>query len=164
MKSSENIKKQNFSIKDLFDKVSILTSFEFKHNKIDVNYNIGKDVDTKVVFGEFTILLQVIVNIIENAIDSYNGESGELYLDSFLTEKENKNYIVIKVEDKGSGIKEDVLEKLLNQMYTTKGSKGTGIGLYLSNILLKSKFGGFLEIESEIGEGTKVFAYVEDNY
>jgi len=51
---------------------------------------------------------------------------------------------------------ESVKSKLFKEMVTTKGSKGTGIGVYMAYSTIKGKFGGTMTIDSKEGKGTSV--------
>jgi len=106
--------------------------------------------DQLIITGEFTSLVQIMVNLIINSIESYDQSTlGKIIITAGIKEYEEKNYIVISVQDFGCGINESVKNKLLNQIFTTKGHKGNGIGIYLSNLVLKDKFNGFLTLSQK---------------
>jgi signal transduction histidine kinase len=90
--------------------------------------------------------------LISNSIESYDGKPGKI--DLMLDKKDKKLEIIVR--DYGSGIPEKVKNKLLKEMITTKGAKGTGIGLYMSYSTIKGKFGGTMSIESTEGKGTTI--------
>lgn len=48
------------------------------------------------------------------------------------------------VKDRGTGISDTILEKLFKTMVTSKGTMGTGLGLYISNAVIRSKFNGYM--------------------
>ena len=73
----------------------------------------------------------------------------------FIYQKNNN--IVISVKDHGSGIPEDVQKKLFNEMITTKGHKGTGLGLFMSYSTIKGHFKGELSFTSKVNEGTTFY-------
>ena len=101
--------------------------------------------------GNINSLVQVINNIISNAIQSYNGKPNQsIDLTIF---KENKK-IIITITDYGCGMNEEVQEKLSKEMITTKGKNGTGLGLYMSYSTIKAHFNGDITFVSEEGKGT----------
>jgi len=102
--------------------------------------------------GEINNLVQIMNNLISNSIEAYNGNSGEID----LIFQQNNNNLEIAVRDYGCGIPDKVKEKLLKSMITTKGKKGTGLGLYISYSTIKGKFGGTIHIDSEEGRGTTI--------
>ena len=96
---------------------------------------------------------QVLVNIIDNAIDaSPENSSVEIKLDQL------NGKVVWRVKDSGPGIPEEDLEKVFKPFYTTK-AYGTGLGLPLARRLMRN-MGGDVRIESEPGKGTTVEIYI----
>ena len=104
-----------------------------------------------VLKGDINSLVQVINNLVTNAIQSYNGEKNKTIT---LSAKQVDNNLVISVADNGCGIPEDVQEKIFNSMITTKGKNGTGLGLFMSYSTIRGHFNGDLTFKSKIGEGT----------
>jgi two-component system NtrC family sensor kinase len=140
-----------FTIKDMIKRVDILMSHELKKHQCNMNVDFKIDELTE-INGEINNIVQVLNNLISNSIESYNGNPGKI--DIVIYKKLNN--VEIEVRDYGCGIPEKVKNKLLKEMITTKGEKGTGIGLYISYSTVKGKFGGNMSIESEEGKGTCV--------
>lgn len=141
----------SFTIGDLVKRVEILMSHELKKNKCKLNTVVNVKEST-IIKGEINNLIQIMNNLISNSIEAYNGESGEIDL---IIQNNNHNLEII-VKDYGCGIPDKVKERLLKSMITTKGKKGTGLGLYISYSTIKGKFGGTIHIESEEGKGTSM--------
>ena len=142
---------ESFIIKDMINRVKILMNHELKKYKCHMNIDLRVDELTEIK-GEINNLVQVLNNLISNSIESYEGNPGNI---DVLLEKTAKT-LEITVKDYGGGIPEKVRHKLLREMITTKGEKGTGIGLYMSYSTIKGKFAGTMRIESEEGKGTSV--------
>lgn len=142
---------ESFIIKDMINRVKILMNHELKKYKCNMNLDIRVDELTEIK-GEINNLVQVLNNLISNSIESYDGKPGniDVLLEKVLMKLE------ITIKDYGSGIPEKIRNKLLKEMITTKGEKGTGIGLYMSYSTIKGKFAGTMRIESEEGKGTAV--------
>lgn len=141
-----------FTVKDLFKNVEILTAHEFKNSltKIEIINNVSKDF---VIKGDFNSLLQIVNNVIVNAIQSYEGKpNNKVRLIANIGDKSDD--LIISVQDYGKGMSKDVQNKLFKQMVTTKGKYGTGLGLYMSYSTIKGKFSGDIRFESEEGKGT----------
>lgn len=141
----------NFTVEELIKRVRILMSHELKKNRCDLNIDIKVNENIKIE-GEINNLVQIMNNLISNSIESYNGQVGKV--DLIISRKANNLEIVEK--DYGCGIPDNVKEKLLKSMITTKGKNGTGLGLYMSYSTIMGKFGGTMSIESEEGKGTSV--------
>lgn len=90
-----------------------------------------------------------IINIIQNGIDAIE-DTGIV---TVVTYDEGEN-VVLEISDTGSGIEEDMIEKIFMPFFTTKGSKGTGLGLSIAKKIFE-KHGGRISVESQVGEGTK---------
>ena len=134
---------------------------------IDIQVKLPDDLWT--VSGDPTQLHQVLVNLCVNARDALeNGgtlklSAGNLYLDEHYAgldpEASPGPYVVIEVEDSGTGIPAEILVKIFDPFFTTKEpGKGSGLGLSTTVAIIKSH-GGFLRVLSQPGQGTtfKVF-------
>jgi signal transduction histidine kinase/HAMP domain-containing protein len=103
------------------------------------------------LLGDSLKLMQVLVNLINNAIDAME-QSGQLDISASV----EQNYVLIQVMDTGSGIKPEVLGKIFDPFYTTKPvGKGTGLGLSVCYGIIE-EFGGTIQVESKVGAGTNV--------
>ena len=144
-----------FTIKELLNYVDILMKHELKNGL--TNLKTKADIDTAtIVKGNINSLVQVINNIISNAIQAYQ-EKGKSNEDiNFTIYKEDKN-IVFKIEDYAGGLPPKVQNKLFKEMITTKGKNGTGLGLFMSYSNIKAHFNGNLEYETEKGKGTTFY-------
>ncbi|HWO96820.1 MAG TPA: PAS domain S-box protein [Bacillus sp. (in: firmicutes)] len=101
------------------------------------------------VYCEENLLKQVFLNIIKNAIESMNdGGTVTIFAEC------NQEYVHIMFKDEGSGIPPERLKHIGEPFYSTK-EKGTGLGLMVSNKIIKEHQGS-LKVESEAGKGTVV--------
>jgi len=148
---------KTFTFKEIMDKVKLLMDFELKKSGCKLNQSIDIDKDFEIE-GDITALTQILNNIIINAIQSYN--SGGI-ID--MSVKEVSQYTAFVIKDYGKGIEGRIKDKIFNEMVTTKGKDGAGIGLYISNIAIKSHFRGKIDIESEVDKGTTVYVMLPKN-
>ncbi|HEX8173872.1 MAG TPA: PAS domain S-box protein [Pyrinomonadaceae bacterium] len=100
------------------------------------------------VKGTASELREVFVNLIVNAVDAMPF-GGRL---SIACER-NESYWRLSFTDTGTGMTEDVREKIFEPFYTTKGAHGTGLGLSVSYGIIE-RHGGSISVESEVGRGT----------
>jgi signal transduction histidine kinase len=108
--------------------------------------------------GEFSIdpkgIHTVLSNLMSNAIEACRsaGHAGDplIELSAYL----NNDQLVIRVTDNGIGMPEEVRKNLFTKFYSTKGSKGTGLGLVVSRKIIE-EHGGVVEVSSEPGKGTQ---------
>ena len=140
-----------FTVKELFNRVNILMKHELKNALVTLNIEYKINENTKIL-GNINSLVQVLNNLISNAIQAYNGKPNQ-NIDLIVDNKDDK--LLISVIDHGCGISKEVQDKLFNQMITTKGQKGTGLGLFMSYSTIKGHFKGEMNFESEVGKGTR---------
>lgn len=140
----------DFTIDELIKRVDILMKHELKNALITLNTQINIDKNTT-LDGDVNSLVQVVNNLISNAIQAYQGKKEQQI--NFILDKIDDN-LIIKVQDFGSGMSKEVQEKLFKEMITTKGKNGSGLGLFMSYSTIKSNFKGNLSFETEEGKGT----------
>ena len=140
----------NFTVEELIKRINILMKHELKNALIDLNIDIRIDNSTE-IHGNVNSLVQVVNNLISNAIQAYNGKTNEAI--DLVIEMQN-NSIVILVADHGCGMPQDVKDKLFKEMITTKGKNGTGLGLFMSYSTIRGHFNGNMTFDSEVNKGT----------
>jgi signal transduction histidine kinase len=95
-------------------------------------------------------LREVLTNLIFNAVDAIPGDG----LITLRT-RQQAGEVIVEVIDTGAGMSAEVRQRCLEPFFTTKGDKGTGLGLAMVFGIIK-RHQGMLEIESEPGQGTTV--------
>jgi signal transduction histidine kinase len=101
--------------------------------------------------GKFSLVVQ---NLLTNAVDSYQGEAGEVTV-RLITEETG---LRLEVEDKGCGIPEEIRGKIYDYLFTTKDvGQGTGLGLAMVHSIVTTNFEGRVDFRSEVGVGTTFF-------
>ena len=141
------------TVGELVKHVDILMKHELKNALITLNTSVNIDENTS-VNGNINSLVQVINNIISNAIQAYNGKVNK---DIFFRLYQENNNLVISIEDFAGGLPDKVQEKLFKEMVTTKGKNGTGLGLFMSYSNIKAHFNGNMRYETEKGKGTTFY-------
>jgi signal transduction histidine kinase len=139
-----------FTMDELIKRVEILMKHELQQALVTLNisYNLTKEIN---LHGNINSLIQIVNNLISNAIQSYQGEPNN----SIDLNIENTDTLLkITIKDHGVGINPDIKERLFKEIITTKGKDGTGLGLFISYSNIKTQFGGDLTFESELGKGT----------
>lgn len=98
---------------------------------------------------------QVIMNILSNAAQAVDG-NGNIWISTRLIERIARPKMVqISFQDSGHGMTNDVMEKIFDPFFSTKGvGQGTGLGLSISYGIIKSH-GGDITVKSQIGIGTE---------
>lgn len=141
--------KEDFTLKELIKRVEIITHYELTKSNCLIHYDVKADLDLHMP-GEISDLVQVLENIISNSIQAYQGKGGEIEF-KVIT---NGGFLEFLIKDTGSGIPENIQIKLFKEIITTKGKKGTGLGLYISSAIIRGKFNGKIWFESNLRNGT----------
>lgn len=148
----------DFTIKELFSHTNILMKHELQSALVTLN--IKNDVSNDVILkGNINSLVQVLNNLISNAIQAYKKEPNKS-ID--LSAKLENNKILISVKDYGPGIPDNIKDKLFKEMITTKGKEGTGLGVFMSYSMIKAKFNGDIKLETS-NKGTEFKIYLPMN-
>lgn len=148
----------SFTVEELVKRVNILMRYELKHSLTELNVTM-EVADSLCLKGDINSLIQVLNNLISNAIQAY-GENDTKTIDlKFEYKGKNQDKLLISVRDYGKGIPKEVQNKLFKEMVTTKGKNGTGLGLFMSYSNIRAHFNGNMGFESVEGKGT-VF-YIE---
>ena len=140
-----------FTIEELVKRVDILMKHELKNAYIYLNVLMKTD-ENITLDGDVNSLVQVVNNMISNAIQAYNGKRNQ---NIELEVNKNGENIIFTVRDFAGGLPKEVQEKLFKEMVTTKGKNGTGLGLYMSYSNIKAHFGGDIVYKTEEGKGTE---------
>lgn len=140
-----------FKVSQAIKSIMILLTPVLKKSNIEVIYDMPPQLDNLKVFGFTNDLKQVIMNIVVNgkdAIISRKENEPELKgqinikMDSYNDER-----IIISITDNGTGLSEETLKKIFEMHYTTKGSQGTGIGMYMAQMIIE-KMNGILHVRN----------------
>lgn len=135
---------------------------------IQIVTQFGKNIG--IVLGNKTQLYQSIMNLCVNARDAMPDggilqiEANNVMLDSPFVSRfppaPPGEYVLLRISDNGIGISENVIGKIFDPFFTTKETgKGTGLGLSTMLGIVK-RHGGFLEVSSRLGKGTKFSIYL----
>lgn len=148
---SDNTSFVDFTIGDLIRHINILMKHELSNALVELEEHVQIEKNTSIK-GNINSLVQVINNIISNAIQAYNGKSGEKIILSIY--KEEKSKLIISIQDFAGGLPSSVKNKLFKEMITTKGKAGTGLGLFMSYSNIKAHFNGDIKFDTVTGQGT----------
>jgi len=126
--------------------------------------------DCGTVFGNSVQISQILLNLISNSVAAQDhgpgtitvsmvrAKSGDLRQPRYYQLKD-QDYAVLTVTDTGSGIPNDIIDQVFDPFFTTK-SVGEGTGLGLTEVAgIMSDFGGAIDVESKVDEGTSFFLY-----
>ncbi|MGC4023130.1 MAG: ATP-binding protein [Cyclobacteriaceae bacterium] len=136
------------NVKALLDELVMLHRKELADNGVSIEVKLQSD-DLSLM-ADKTLIEQVIINLIKNAIQAFSNQTDRKI---FVSAHKNDNHIIISVRDNGNGIDPDALDKIFIPFFTTKKT-GSGIGLSLSRQIMR-QHGGQISVKSTLGEGTE---------
>ena len=136
--------KEIFRIKDAVDKALKLLDASLKFNAIGIELQIEEEVYIEGLSNEFS---QVVLNILSNA--------KEIALEREIAHPHIKIYTIadtqrvsLVIEDNCGGIEKGIIRKVFDPYFTTKYGYGSGIGLYMSRLIIENKMGGKITVRN----------------
>ncbi|WP_242059069.1 MULTISPECIES: hybrid sensor histidine kinase/response regulator [Nostoc] len=164
---SDSDRKVYCNIHDGIDSTIMILKHRLKASEDRPDIQVIKDYDNLPELECFIGQLnQVFMNLLANAIDALEESNvGRTYIEieanpnqvliqTSLTE--DKNHILIRIQDNGVGMSTDVQQKIFDHLFTTKPvGQGTGLGLSIAHQIVVEKHGGTLEVNSTLGKGSE---------
>jgi two-component system C4-dicarboxylate transport sensor histidine kinase DctB len=130
-----NKSKIEINLSEIIDKTKSLLSKSIENNNINLSVNNNINTNVNIHTNE---IIQTLINIIKNSIDM-NKKDTKIVIDI----NENSNFHQIDISDNCGGIKEELLEDIFLPYFSTKDEKnGTGLGLYMSKIIIEKHHSG----------------------
>ena len=140
--------KENLSINSLVNRVINLVQTQYDDSNIRIIQNqIEQDIYIDVLKNE---LMQAILNILNNSKDAFN-EIQDKNIDKTLNIgwDINNEQIKVYIRDNAGGIKENIISSIFEPYFSTKKEKkGSGLGLYISKIIITDHLGGDIYVEN----------------
>ncbi|MBF0226254.1 MAG: hybrid sensor histidine kinase/response regulator [Desulfobacterales bacterium] len=122
------------------------------------NYNIEfiKEFDTSGGIFEIDpgVIHSALINILENAIDACIDDKSKKSHKIFFGLKQEEDHVLFIISDNGIGMDRETKEKLFTLFFSSKGHRGTGLGLFITNKIIE-QHGGTIIVESKSFEGSK---------
>ena len=140
----------SFTISELVERSRLLMRHELQSGNCTLEVE-GEDENRDfTLHGDINNLVQVLNNLLSNAVYAQKQSGGGVIT---IGVKQDGDDLKIYVKDTGPGVKPQVKKRLFKEMITSKGTMGTGLGLYISNTVVRGKFGGSMWVEDNPGGG-----------
>lgn len=141
-----------FGLEEALNRCKLLLRHELLESHCTLNISVQNNMNYEVT-GDINNLVQVLNNLISNAIDAQQqAGGGEIAVKAY----QEDDFLQLAVVDHGAGVPAHVKDKLFKAMVTSKGAKGTGLGLYISTAIIRGKFDGNMWMRDN-PEGGSVF-------
>ena len=100
-----------------------------------------------------SVLRSALINILENAVDACTEDKADKAHKIVFGVSQNTDSIFFDIRDNGLGMDRETKDNMFTLFFSSKGHKGTGLGLFISNQIVE-QHGGSIEVESEPGKGS----------
>ena len=138
----------SLDINDVVRDCAVLVQSHAQSKQVELVYQLG---DNCPVVGDQTQLQQVVLNLLNNAIEAAaesSQASGWVEVQSECTDTE----VILKVSDNGPGISDEMRQSVF-ELFKTSKAEGMGVGLWLSKTVVNAHLGD-IHFQSKVGEGT----------
>jgi PAS domain S-box-containing protein len=138
---------------EIVNDVYVLVKDKASENHVKIT--VASDDTIGEVIMDPGIIHEVLLNLASNAVDAclFDEDVSKNWIVKLKTEKEPGNVVKFVVSDNGVGMSEEVLQKLFTSFFSTKGHRGTGLGLMVTRKLIE-EHKGKIEVTSGLNEGT----------
>jgi PAS domain S-box-containing protein len=132
----------------------ILQGLANKAATADIELKVDVASDARSFQGDAAAIRAMLVNILENSVDACHAAKGKPNREVKVGVVRDDPWMVFDISDNGIGMDRETREKIFSLFFSSKGIKGTGLGLFIANKIV-DKHGGDIEVESEVGRGSR---------
>jgi len=137
--------KSEIELDELIGRVINFSKPRLKGTRIKIEF---AEVDEIFISTYINELIQVLLNIVNNAVDALledDIKNPKIYIKAQVTASDS---VIVKISDNAKGISSENMEHLFEPYFSTKGKNGTGLGLYMSQMIMQKQFGTIIEVQS----------------
>ncbi len=146
--------------KDFIDQIKKIIELKIKGTTISLHCSDTNYPETIVIDEEF--ILVALINILDNAIDACLADVQKKDHEIKFKILQEKDQLEIHIHDNGCGMDMKTKEKIFDLFFSSKSTKGTGFGLYISNSIIK-QHGGSIQVSSIKGKETDFKVVLPEN-
>jgi signal transduction histidine kinase len=138
---------------EIINDVCELLKDKAAENNIELLTDFDDAIGNVVMDG--SIIHEALLNLASNAVDAclFDEDVSKKWQVKLKTELEQNNVIKFEVSDNGAGMDQEVRQKLFTSFFSTKGHRGTGLGLMVTRKLVE-EHQGKIAVTSQLGRGT----------
>ncbi|MCD6186203.1 MAG: HAMP domain-containing histidine kinase [Deltaproteobacteria bacterium] len=128
----------------------------FKPKAVKQHVEFICEFDVSIIFFEIdpAALRSALINFLENAIDACEDNKNKNKKHKIIfTVRENKNNIFFEIKDNDIGMDTEIKDNMFTLFFSSKGHKGTGLGLFIANQTVE-QHGGSIQVKSSLGKGS----------
>ena len=153
------LNKEKFNLSDLLSNIvqDYKNNIEKSNCNVRLVYNNESNKDSFIVEADRERIIQVISNLLNNAIKFTEERRGDVYVAAEEKEKADQ-VVVVTIKDRGIGIDPEILPRLFTK-FATKSQAGTGLGLFISKSIIEAHGGKIWAENNKDGKGGSTFAF-----
>ncbi len=136
------------SIDEVVGRAVQFTAARMKNAGVEIVYLCVEGVQVKSYFNE---LVQIIMNIINNAVDAILLHPQGPKKINIACGRQDDGRVKIEICDSGGGIDEAIIDQIFEPYFSTKGKNGTGLGLYMAKMIVERHLGGRIDAHNRNG-------------
>ena len=160
-----DITRKNYNIRSSIEEVANIIKIKLKDKPVDLIINYGSDLP-EILYGDKSKLKEIVSNLLSNAA-KYTNE-GKIVVSVNSINDYNNCKLIIKVEDTGVGIKDEMIDKLFDKFtrdseHGNSTIEGTGLGLAITKKLVEM-MGGKITVQSKLNVGSTFTVYLTEKY
>jgi len=146
-----DLRSERIDIRNFVEEIAKEIEPKFKNQKIkfvdDFDANLGEfEIDV-------TYVHSALLNIIENATDACLRDKTKKSHKIIFGARKHEEKIILEITDNGIGMDSETQDKIFTPFFSSKGTKGTGLGLFIANTIIE-QHGGEINVKSNVGQGT----------
>ncbi len=138
-------------VKDLIE--DICSIMDEKARKLTIHCECSIDPDAGTLEADPTAIRSLFVNLMENALDACRLDRNKSDHRVNMAVRGEPDQVIFTLTDTGTGMTREMREKAFSLFFSSKGSGGTGLGLFVANKIARAH-GGTISIDSEPGKGS----------
>jgi signal transduction histidine kinase len=142
------------NLNELIESIIDLMKARAREKKVKLTFKPDEAIEDIVVDPKG--IYRCVLNLVSNAIDACETEEASVTL---YTKTSDSQFVVVEVEDQGSGMDEKTLQSIFQPFFSKKGSKGTGLGLSVTQKIVQ-EHEGKIEVDSVLNKGSTFTIYL----
>ena len=143
---------EEFPLKELTDE--ICENFDHRAKRLNVEYSCIINSEVGQIEADKNAVKSLLINLLDNSLDACRIDKKKDNHKITFEIKGQADSLIFEVSDNGIGMDRETREKALSMFFSSKGSGGTGLGLFIANKIAEAH-GGKIHIESEEDKGSK---------
>jgi PAS domain S-box-containing protein len=143
---------EEFPVKELSEE--ICENFDHRDKRLNVEYSCIINSDVGQIEADKNAVKSLLINLLDNSLDACRIDKKKEHHKITFEIKSSSDHVIFEISDNGIGMDRETREKALSMFFSSKGSGGTGLGLFIANKIAEAH-GGKIHIESKEDKGSK---------